>query len=182
MAARIERYAADEAAQLGWGGALGALLYGPAASAAAPGGRVGASGLASRGGLVFLLGDLGAGKTTLVRGLLRGLGHRGPVRSPTYTLVESYELPAGRVHHLDLYRIADPDEVEFLGIRDLLGDASLVLVEWPERGSGVLPSPDLTVDIAHCGEGRLLAFDARPAWQLALATGLPSAPPPPPAA
>jgi tRNA threonylcarbamoyladenosine biosynthesis protein TsaE len=171
----IERLAPDEAAQLAWGAALGAVLMAqPDAGArrghdAAPGGA-----------LVFLEGDLGAGKTTLVRGLLRGLGHRGPVRSPTYTLVETYELPGALVHHLDLYRIADPEELEYLGIRDLLDGNSLVLVEWPERGAGVLPAPDIRVHIEHLQEGRRLGFDAKPAWATLLRAGLPKAPPPAP--
>jgi tRNA threonylcarbamoyladenosine biosynthesis protein TsaE len=177
VTAVIERFAPDEAAQLAWGAALGALLCGPRAT-----GQGNGPGLARTGGLVFLLGDLGAGKTTLVRGLLRGLGHRGSVRSPTYTLVESYDLPAARVHHLDLYRIADPDELEFLGIRDLLDDTSLVLVEWPARGAGVLPPPDLSVHIRHQRDGRVLAFEPAAAWQPALAARLPQTPPPPPAA
>ena len=168
MSGQIERFAPDESAQLAWGAALGNLLCV---------GQGDAPGLAHDGGLVFLDGDLGAGKTTLVRGLLRGLGHRGPVRSPTYTLVETYELPAVRVHHLDLYRIADPDELEFLGIRDLLDGASLTLVEWPERGAGVLPAPDLVVRIAHRDRGRLLCFEATPAWAPALSERLPRLPP-----
>jgi tRNA threonylcarbamoyladenosine biosynthesis protein TsaE len=173
----IERFAPDEAAQLAWGAALGTLLLGQG-DAAAGGGQ----GIAPGRGLVFLEGDLGAGKTTLVRGLLRGLGHRGPVRSPTYTLVETYELPGALVHHLDLYRIADPDELEFLGIRDLLDGTSLVLVEWPERGAGILPAPDLTVRIVHLDDGRRLDFEPAPAWASLLAARLPQRPPSAPAA
>ncbi|WP_462328223.1 tRNA (adenosine(37)-N6)-threonylcarbamoyltransferase complex ATPase subunit type 1 TsaE [Thiohalocapsa halophila] len=168
-AATLERVAADEAAQLAWGATLGALLCGQ------PGGP---PGLARAGGLVFLNGDLGAGKTTLVRGLLRGLGHQGPVRSPTYTLVESFELPHALVHHLDLYRIADADELEYLGIRDLLDGASLVLVEWPERGAGVLPAPDLSVRIEQHDGGRKLCFTPAAAWRAALSARLPQAPTP----
>jgi tRNA threonylcarbamoyladenosine biosynthesis protein TsaE len=106
------------------------------------------------GWLVYLRGDLGTGKTTLVRGILRGLGHQGPVKSPTYTLVEPYE-PQGRaVFHLDLYRLGDPEELEYLGLRDLLGAASLILVEWPERAGAALPPPDLEIGIRHAGEAR----------------------------
>lgn len=103
---------------------------------------------------VHLSGDLGAGKTTLVRGFLRGRGHAGPVRSPTYTLIEPYELPSGAVYHLDLYRLGDPEELEYLGLRDLLGDDLTLLIEWPERGSGWLPAPDLDIHIGHLDEGR----------------------------
>lgn len=106
------------------------------------------------GGIVHLHGDLGAGKTTLVRALLRELGHEGPVRSPTYALVESYDIAGLAVYHLDLYRTADPDELEFIGLRDWLQPGHLVLVEWPERGAGHLPDADLRIELAHAGEGR----------------------------
>jgi tRNA threonylcarbamoyladenosine biosynthesis protein TsaE len=106
------------------------------------------------GWLVHLRGDLGTGKTTLVRGILRGLGHSGAVKSPTYTLIEPYE-PGGRpVFHLDLYRLADPEELEYLGLRDLLGGECLLLVEWPERASDALPPADLEIAIAYAGAGR----------------------------
>ena len=110
--------------------------------------------------VIYLEGDLGTGKTTLARGVLLELGHRGPVRSPTYTLLEPYELPAMRLYHLDLYRLGDPDEVEFLGLRDLLDGDSLLLVEWPERGRGALPPANLRIRIAHAGAGRTLELIA----------------------
>ncbi len=112
---------------------------------------------------IHLHGELGTGKTTLVRGVLRGLGYRGKVRSPTYTLVEPYR-PAGRpVHHLDLYRLADPEELEYLGIRDLLAEPGLLLVEWPEKGRGWLPEPDLEIFLHHEKGGRRLDFVSRSA-------------------
>jgi tRNA threonylcarbamoyladenosine biosynthesis protein TsaE len=110
--------------------------------------------------LVFLEGDLGVGKTTLARGFLRRLGHRGAVKSPTYTLVEPYELGGRRVYHLDLYRVADPGELEYLGLREMLEEAALLLVEWPERGAGWLPAPDLRVRIAYAGGGRRVDVSA----------------------
>lgn len=106
--------------------------------------------------VIYLQGDLGTGKTTLVRGILRGFGHTGAVRSPTYTLLEPYEFKAMRLYHLDLYRFGDPEELEYLGLRDLLDDQGLFLVEWPERGRGVLPAPDLIIRIEHAGEARSL--------------------------
>lgn len=99
--------------------------------------------------MVFLQGDLGAGKTTLVRAWLHALGHAGPVRSPTYTLIEPYPLAQLNVYHLDLYRLGDPEELELLGLRDCLDGSHLVLVEWPERGEGFLGEADVQIELAY---------------------------------
>lgn len=106
------------------------------------------------GMLVFLQGDLGAGKTTLCRGLMGGLGHTGAVKSPTYTLVEPYENTVPPVYHFDLYRLGDPSELDGIGLRDYLDSDHLCLVEWPERGDGVLPPADLIITIRPAGSGR----------------------------
>ena len=111
--------------------------------------------------IIGLAGSLGAGKTTLARAALRAVGVAGAVRSPTYTLAEPYETRIGRIWHLDLYRIADPDELEFIGIRDLVSDCTACLVEWPERGRGGLPELDCLLTITPTGHGRRLRIDRR---------------------
>ncbi len=107
-------------------------------------------------GIVFLHGELGAGKTTLVRGLLRRLGYEGAVKSPTYTLVEHYHLAGSEVYHFDLYRLSDPEELDYIGARDYFDGRSLCLIEWPERGQGGLPAPDLMINIEYRRDGRVV--------------------------
>ncbi|GAB6040648.1 tRNA (adenosine(37)-N6)-threonylcarbamoyltransferase complex ATPase subunit type 1 TsaE [Endothiovibrio diazotrophicus] len=106
------------------------------------------------GAVLHLDGDLGAGKTTLVRGFIQGLGHAGRVKSPTYTLIEPYEVAGRRLYHLDLYRLADPEELEYLGLRDGLDGESIFLIEWPEKGGVLLPPADLCIVIDHLERGR----------------------------
>ena len=106
--------------------------------------------------VAYLRGDLGAGKSSLARAMLRSLGVRGPVKSPTYTLIERYPITGGDAAHLDLYRIAGAGELEFLGLHDLAADTRLWLVEWPERGGAALPPADLVLTLAVAGEGRQL--------------------------
>lgn len=113
------------------------------------------------GELVFLEGELGAGKTTFSRGILRARGHEGAVKSPTFTLVEPYDLgPSGEVFHFDLYRLGDPDELEYIGIDDYLDRCQLILVEWPERGASRLPASDLTIKLAVMDDARRLRIEA----------------------
>jgi tRNA threonylcarbamoyladenosine biosynthesis protein TsaE len=99
--------------------------------------------------VIYLSGELGAGKTTFVNGLMRALGVTGPIRSPTYTLIEPYELDPLAVYHMDLYRLSDARDLEMLALRDLLQPGAVLLVEWAERGVGVLPPADLTLGLSY---------------------------------
>lgn len=114
-----------------------------------------------RGCMVYLQGPLGAGKTTFVRGFLRGLGHTGIVKSPTYTLVESYHYNDLTVYHLDLYRLIDPEELEFVGVREFLAPDSVCLIEWPECGVNFLPSADIVITLQYLHPGRHITIDTQ---------------------
>ena len=131
------RLLVDEAATLAYGAELATL------------------GLASA--LVFLHGDLGAGKTTLVRGYLRALGHQGAVKSPTYTLLETYSLAGVTIYHFDFYRIFDPRELGYMGLEELLAEPAVKLVEWPSKAGDKLPPADIEVRLCSAGEGRCAA-------------------------
>lgn len=110
--------------------------------------------------LVFLKGELGAGKTTLTRGVLRAAGHKTAVKSPTYTLVEEYDISAGKFYHFDLYRLKDPEELEWIGISDYFAQQSVCFIEWPELGKGYLPVPDLEITMTVNEEGRTVDINA----------------------
>jgi tRNA threonylcarbamoyladenosine biosynthesis protein TsaE len=106
--------------------------------------------------VIYLRGDLGAGKTTFARAYIHALGFEGYVKSPSYGLLELYQAGGQRVLHLDLYRIEDPEELEYLAIRDQFDDTTVLLVEWPDRGAGRLPAPDLVLHFVEEGSGRII--------------------------
>ena len=139
------QYLEDEAATLRFGERLAARLREPAL----------------RRGIVFLHGQLGAGKTTLVRGILRAFGHAEAVKSPTYTLLEPYEEVDPRVYHFDFYRIGESAELDFIGIDELLDDDAIKLIEWPELAGDRLPPPDVDVHLSLEGEGRRIDVTIR---------------------
>jgi tRNA threonylcarbamoyladenosine biosynthesis protein TsaE len=141
---RRDEFLPDEAATMAFGARLAGVLRG--------------------GELILLEGDLGMGKTTLVRGLLRALGHEGTVKSPTYTLIEPYEFDCWRIYHLDLYRIADPGELDFIGLDELMDERAIVLVEWPERAPGAFRAPDYRITIRPQGEGRVVESQSNGAF------------------
>lgn len=116
--------------------------------------------LLSRGTTLFIEGELGAGKTTLCRGILRGLGIQGAVKSPTFTLVEPYETDRYQIFHFDLYRLEDPNELEYIGVDDYFGGQHVCLVEWPERGEGFLPDYDLRIRLNLVDGGREVIIDS----------------------
>ena len=111
--------------------------------------------------VIWLQGDLGAGKTSFARALIHALGYKGRVKSPTYGLLEQYQIASLQVLHMDLYRINDPGELEFLGLEDLLDNKTILLIEWPDRGGDWLPEPDFIFEFGYASEGRDLHWIAR---------------------
>ena len=109
---------------------------------------------------IALQGDLGAGKTTFARGFLHALGHKGTVKSPTYTILEPYQIGKITVHHFDLYRLADPEELELIGAHEMFSENCINLIEWPEQGEGWLPAMDLWLKIEYLGLGRRFVLSA----------------------
>lgn len=142
---QVSRYLDNEQATVALGEQLGALCHAAISNTAL---------------VLFMQGDLGVGKTTMTRGILRAFGHQGAVKSPTYTLVEPYAFADTQVYHFDLYRLGDPEELEYMGIRDYFEDRNLCIVEWPKRGAGVLPQADLELTLSVEAPGRRVQLHA----------------------
>ncbi|MBV1907532.1 MAG: tRNA (adenosine(37)-N6)-threonylcarbamoyltransferase complex ATPase subunit type 1 TsaE [Pseudomonadales bacterium] len=138
MKQRDRRYIANEIAMLDYGRELAGHLKGNE--------------------LIFLVGEIGMGKTTLARGLIGALGYSGRVKSPTYTLVETYAGDGLALYHFDFYRIENPDELDFIGFEEMLEEQAIKLVEWPERASGKLPSADIIISISESQPGRTVEY------------------------
>lgn len=113
--------------------------------------------------VMTLSGELGAGKSVLARSIIRSLGHEGAVKSPTYTLVENYEVDGWRIAHLDLYRLHDPEELHYLGFDDIVANSDLLIIEWPDKGAGLLPKVTLGLTIQYAKIGRSVVVDTAPA-------------------
>ncbi|MEX2468573.1 MAG: tRNA (adenosine(37)-N6)-threonylcarbamoyltransferase complex ATPase subunit type 1 TsaE [Pseudohongiellaceae bacterium] len=160
----------DEAATLDFGRGLARATFPDASDEASRADAAATSSIATSsiatpghatvGGVIHLTGDLGAGKTTLTRGILRGFGYEGAVKSPTYTIVEPYEFDACHIYHFDLYRLASAEEVEYLGAEDYFRPPNLCIVEWAERGEGAIPPADLAFELVEQAGGRLLTCRA----------------------
>ncbi len=140
----LEYFLADEAATIAVGTALAHIV----------------KTTLEHGVIVYLAGDLGAGKTTLSRGFVQGMGYKGHVKSPTYTLVEPYDLAPWQVYHFDLYRLSDPEELEYMGIRDYFEANCCCFIEWPEKGAGLLANADIRINIAYVDEQRSISLIA----------------------
>ena len=156
MMSEFEDFLKTEKATLKFGRQLAMATFSEEFRSTDPNALLENEGIKTVGAVLYLIGGLGAGKTTLARGFMRGYGYKGAVKSPTYTIVEPYEFNRCNIYHFDLYRLNDVEEMAYLGVEDYFATQNICIIEWADRGEKLIPQADLVISLANQGAGRLL--------------------------